>query len=210
MEYESIAVVVDRQGQLTRFSDDILVNVYHRQGKTWVCTERMPFFLDPGLDLAGMRDKLRALIDSLGQTRILLAASICGVAYSVLDQRGFRLCEMDSFSPEEADVLDALVERVVAPVKAPSPPYPAEIAPGVYQCDLTEVLREHPDLSTKKVLRPFFDKTPFVELRMAFSHVPPWLLPELVERGLVWSEPVSAGDKLWMTVRPSTCARADV
>ncbi|MDR1659669.1 MAG: hypothetical protein LBR94_04925 [Desulfovibrio sp.] len=205
MEYTSVAVVTDRQGNLARFSDDVLVTVYRKHAGGWICGKSIRFCVEPGQDLAGMRGKLRDLAEALGRTRILLAASVSGIACSVLDQRGFRLCEMSGFSPGEPDVLDALAERASAPAQSVPSPSPAEISPGVYQCDLTDILREYPDLSSKKILRPFFDKTPFAELRIACGHVPPWLLPELKERGLEHDGPRPENGKLWLRVRPSAC-----
>ena len=206
MEYASVAVVTDRQGNLARFADDVLVTVYHRQAWGWTCGKSIRFCVEPGLDPAGMRGRLRGLVEALGRTRILLAASVSGIAYSVLDQMAFRICEMDGFSPEEPEVLDALAESASAPAKSAPPPCPAEISPGVYQCDLMDILGEYPDLSSKKILRPFFSETPFVELRIACGHVPPWLLPELKERGLEHDGPASENGKLWLRIRPSACA----
>ncbi|MDR2745387.1 MAG: hypothetical protein LBB66_09405 [Desulfovibrio sp.] len=205
MEYTSVAVVTDKQGNLARFFDDVLVTVHHKQDRGWTCGKSIRFCVEPGQDPAGMRDKLRVLVEALGRTRILLAASVSGIAYSVLDQRGFRICEMDGFSPKEPGVLDALAKSISAPAISAPPSYPVEISPGVYQCDLMDILREYPNLSSKKILRPFFSGTPFVELRIACGHVPPWLLPELEERGLEHDGPAPENGKLWLRVRPSAC-----
>ncbi|MDR2054706.1 MAG: hypothetical protein LBQ10_02365 [Desulfovibrio sp.] len=205
MKYTSVAVVTDSQGNLARFSGNALVTVYHKHAEGWICGKSIRFCVEPGQDMAGMRNRLRDLVEALGRTRILLAASISGVACSALDQRGFRLCEMDGFSPEEPDVLDALAERASAPARSAPAPRPVEISPGVYQCDLLDILGEYPDLSSKKILRPFFNETPFAELRITCSHIPPWLLPELKERGLEHDGPAPESGRLRLRVRPAAC-----
>ncbi|MDR2572779.1 MAG: hypothetical protein LBC94_00290 [Desulfovibrio sp.] len=198
MEDSSVAVIVDRQGKIASFPGNVLARIYHKRDGVWGCGRIVAF--SPGAErgLPAVRDSLREFIADLGQTRILVAASISGIAYSLLNQRGFRLCEMDGFAP---DCLDDLVESVKyepAPVLSP---HPEEISPGIYRCDLMVILREYPDLSSKKILRPFFDGTPFVELRLLCGHIPPWLAPELKARGLVHSDPVAADGKLLVSIR---------
>lgn len=154
-----------------------------------------------------MRDKLRHLVATLGNTRILVATSISGIAYSVLDQRGFRLCEMDGFTP---DILDALVESVNTPIGMQGiADHPVETStPGHYVCDLTAILKEYPDLTSKKVLRPFFENTPFIEVQVLFGHMPPWILPELAERGLGCDKADADDGKVRLRIFPLLCDRS--
>ncbi|MDR1947313.1 MAG: hypothetical protein LBQ51_09150 [Desulfovibrio sp.] len=201
MEYAAVAVITDRQGKLARFSDDVLARVYRREKSGWVLSAAVPFLAEPGENPARMRGRLRDFVAALGDTRILIAASISGIAYSVLDQRGFRLCEMDGFDPE---CLDALIESLNAPSNAsdvPDRPM-ATGEPGVYECDLMLMLREYPELSSKKILLPFLADAAFTELRIACGHVPPWLPPEMKRRGFVCKGPTAEGGKLRLLIYP--------
>ncbi|MDR3361267.1 MAG: hypothetical protein LBO64_00185 [Desulfovibrio sp.] len=208
MTSESVAVVTDELGELTRFAGNMRVAVYRKTAGVWACQETIPFCVDEGENLARMRDKLRDFVARLGDTRILAATAITGVAYAVLDQRGFRLCEMDSFSH---GCLDALVEEANAPARTPAVfDHPeATSIPGHYVCDLTAILREYPELSSKKILRPFFDGTPFIELQIFFGHMPPWLLPELAQRGLGCDKSVASDGRLCLRVFPLPCSMKD-
>lgn len=194
-----VAVIIDEQGRISPFPGNAPAKIYHRWGDVWVCRESVAFSVEKEWNSAIIRDRLQLFIAALGQTRILAASSISGIAYSLLNRHGFKLCEMGGFSP---DCLDALVESVkTATESVPTLPHPIEISPSIYQCDLTVVLQEYPDLSSKKVLRPFFDKTPFVELRLSCGHMPPWLTSELKMRGLVHSKPVATDGKLLVSIK---------
>jgi Fe-only nitrogenase accessory protein AnfO len=191
MELMRVAVIEHADGALAPLADDVVVAVYRRGADGWE-RESSRTFRVAGESLAGMRERLREFAAMLGSVRMVVAREIGGIAVSVLDQRGFRLCTMDSF---DGRCLDALCEEIQkektggAEVAARPAPHPVETdVPGCYVCDLTAILREYPDLSSKKVLRPFLDSTPFVELRVHFGHVPPWLPEELAQRGLSWDD----------------------
>ncbi|MDR2051637.1 MAG: hypothetical protein LBQ63_07705 [Deltaproteobacteria bacterium] len=184
MEYASVAVISDRQGKPVRFAGDALALIYRKENGVWAHSGTVPFCIGEKATPARLRESLRDFIAALGETRVLIAASISGLAYSVLDQRGFRLCTLDAFDPE---CLDALMEALNAPPEDPAVENRPTAAgdPGVYECDLTLMLREYPELSSKKILLPFLDAAAFAELRITCGHVPPWLPPELKRRGFV-------------------------
>ncbi|MDR2669133.1 MAG: hypothetical protein LBC14_04170 [Desulfovibrio sp.] len=224
MEYTSVAVVTDGQGKLATFADGVSAGVYRRENNAWRCCGTVPLRVEgarpsgpePGEagdgehrgtalafteTPAGLRDRLRGFVAALGDTRILVAVSISGIAYTVLDQRGFVLCEMDDFDPE---CLDALTETLNTPPDAPAvPDRPAPTGePGVYVCDLVLMLREYPELSSKKILLPFLAESSFTELRVLCSHMPPWLPPELQRRGFICKEPSTGNGKLLLRIYP--------
>ena len=131
-----------------------------------------------------MRRAVEKLAVDLEDVRVLLGASVSGIAYVALDRLGFRLCEMDGFSPE---CLDALKDALEGPAegKAAAPDRPQETGlPGVYSLDLGKALEAWPDLSSKRILRPFLQGVEFSRLELFCGHVPPWLPPELERLGL--------------------------
>ncbi|MDR1685103.1 MAG: hypothetical protein LBR82_01435 [Desulfovibrio sp.] len=224
MEHTSVAVVTDGRGKLARFADGVFVRVYSRENNTWRCAETVPLRMErtrppgpePGESVsgehsgsasafaetpAGLRAGLREFVAALGDTRILVAVSISGIAYTVLDQRGFVLCEMDDFDP---GCLDALTEALNAPpAVSPAPDRPMPTGePGVYACDLVLTLRAYPELSSKKILLPFLAESAFTELRVLCGHVPPWLPPELQRRGFACEGPQAADGKLLLRISP--------
>jgi hypothetical protein len=181
--HASVAVLRNEAGELSGFSTAVAVEIYRkqRQGRNWKSVRAIPF--SAGTKPPAMRKAAKALAAELEDTRILLGTSVSGIAYTTLDQLGFRLCELEVFSPE---CLDALVEAVeTQPVTIPAPDRPQESdSSGVYRLDLALALEARPDLSSKRILRPFLRGTTFSRLDLACGHVPPWLLPELESRGL--------------------------
>ncbi|MFA9380069.1 MAG: Fe-only nitrogenase accessory AnfO family protein, partial [Acetanaerobacterium sp.] len=59
--------------------------------------------------------------------------------------------------------------------------YAGAIAPtpsdgdGRYFLDLIALQNEHPEVSSKQVLLPFLESTPFFQLDLVCTHLPPWL-----------------------------------
>ncbi|MDR1857216.1 MAG: hypothetical protein LBR22_08715 [Desulfovibrio sp.] len=203
MDAVSVAVMERPDGYLAPLAGDVVVAIYRRSSEGWSREVEGECRLDAGAGLAGMREGLRGLVPLLGTARIVVAREVGGVAVSMLDQRGFRLCGMDRF---DAGCLDALCEEIRSgeeegDVRVPPRPVETDV-PGRYVCDLTAILRDHPELSSKKVLRPFLDTTPFVELEVRFGHVPPWLPEELDRRGLSWDDDP---DRDSMRIFPKNC-----
>jgi hypothetical protein len=131
-----------------------------------------------------VRRAVEKLVGDLEDVRVLVASGVGGIAYAVLRREGFAVFEMTEFSP---DCLDELMREVQEPcIGEETPESPTEASPGFYVFDLAAALAAHPDLSSKMMLRPFFDKARFSRLELRCGHVPPWLLPELDRRGMAF------------------------
>jgi len=150
----------------------------------WRTAQTLPQTLDfsgPG----PLNRSLRALVEALGGCRIVLAEAVAGIPYHVFAHSGFEVFE----SPDASDAtLTAILEETRAlaaaqaagtedPADVPTTPQPTSVC-GVYALDLNRMQRAHPDVSTKMALREFL-KTDFRELRLTFSHVPPWLAADV-------------------------------
>jgi Fe-only nitrogenase accessory protein AnfO len=201
MEPAAIAVVKDSSGALSRFSDDVVIEIYSKQGAEWQCTDRVPFVASASSrDMAAMRKDIRNTALALGSTRILVGKSVSGVAYTILDQLGFRICEMDSFSPQCLDALLHEVEKSESDVPSVlASPVESDV-PGHYTFDLTAALSAFPELTSKKILRPFFSDIPFLKLDLTCSHVPPWLTPELERLRFIHHQKVLPGNRVLLEI----------
>ncbi|MDR3154997.1 MAG: hypothetical protein LBW85_12215 [Deltaproteobacteria bacterium] len=126
-----------------------------------------------------------------GRVAAVAARSFPGVTREVLTRNGFALCEIGGFRPED---LARIAEGLGVPEAEGRPPAPA--APretgegaGAYFLDMKEALNANPQLTSKKLLLPFFEGTRFTRLDFVFDHFPPWLTGELARRG--WAHEVS-------------------
>lgn len=198
----TVAVIKDGKGEIASFANAAFIEEFVWKEGAWSLGRSFPFGLGGAGTPSTARAKARELLAALGGTRVLVGRAISGVAYTVLDQAGLALCEMDAFSP---DCLDALAETINTPESGPAvPDKPVETGvPGCYVLDLKAALAAWPDLSSKKILRPFLKNTFFVELNLLCAHVPPWLPPELEGRGMTYREAPSGGDVTLVIAAPS-------
>jgi hypothetical protein len=108
----------------------------------------------------------------------------------VLTKGGFNLYELDDFDEEVLPKIEDINREIIAQEmaeKIPSEPYEIEEGSQVFYLDLRQALNAYPELTTKKILRPFFNTIKFVTLSLVFDHLPPWLPDELKARDLDWS-----------------------
>ena len=190
MKCDCIAVLENTENSITTMESCTHLGVWQRDwstGKGWHAVASVPFSLAGCDTLPQMRNKLRELAQLLPAEAAIAGVSISGLAYNELSRMGFCLCELDSFSP---DILDALASEILASaqgeVQVPTAPTPTDI-PGVYSINLMEVQAAHPEITSKKALRPFLSSTPFVELEIICGHMPPWLEEHMRQHRLTCS-----------------------
>jgi Fe-only nitrogenase accessory protein AnfO len=198
----SVAVIRDGNGDLSSLGDSALIEI-HRKGRRrgWKCVRTIPWTPGPDRSPAAVRGAVADLAAALEDARILVGTSVSGIAYTVLDQRGFCICELDAFSPDCLDALTAALEAPPREAAVPDRPWESG-TPGVYDFDLAPALAAYPDLSSKKILRPFLRGGHFSLLRLSCGHLPPWLLPELAGLGLEWRR--EEGDATRLDIFPQT------
>ncbi|MDR2352106.1 MAG: hypothetical protein LBF22_02910, partial [Deltaproteobacteria bacterium] len=78
-------------------------------------------------------------------------------------------------------------------------PYELEPGSGIFYLNVLQTINAYPDLSTKKILRPFFKKEKFKELIFIYDHFPPWLPEVLTSLGLCWKcQKLPDGVQTWV------------
>lgn len=221
---KKIAVLSDAAGAPATLQAAEAVIVYERMEqikKDWQEISRMSF-LDQN---AGTPDEIRRLVESIadqiGNVKVILGSDISGVSYSALNRLGFLLCESNGISDEflddlfeelesDEDVLrmeDASVHSPQEKVSVlPNKTITEECGrPGYFFIDLREVQKSNPSLSSKKILRPFFADTPFIEIIVLCDHQPPWFETELPGLGLALICEKVDGSALKLTVTHVSC-----
>jgi hypothetical protein len=180
-----IAVVMDRDGVLREIPHCARVVFYEKAGDAWVELSSVDFSFQGVSGLCGMRKRLFDFMNSIGdEVRAILAAGFPGVSRDVLSRGGYVLYECELF---EQGVLEGILEHLENgddnEELVPTVPYEREPGTGRYYLDMRLALNANPDLTTKKILRPFFQKVKFVELEFIYDHFPPWLPLELSSLG---------------------------
>lgn len=190
MKCDCIAVLENTENSVSSMDNCTHLAVWQRDwstGKGWRAAKSVSFSLEGCTSLPQIRDELRNLAQLLPDQAAIAGLSISGLAYNELSRMGFCLCELDAFSP---DILDALASEILASaqgeVQVPTAPTPTD-TPGVYTVNLMEVQAAHPEITSKKALRPFLESTPFVELEVICGHMPPWLEEHMRQHRLTCS-----------------------
>ncbi|MDR1815795.1 MAG: hypothetical protein LBR00_03810 [Clostridiales Family XIII bacterium] len=187
---DSIAVFVDKAGAPALPEEAVAIRVAAAaEGGAWRTEKTVPAALDFG-GPGPLNKSLRALVAELGGCRIVLAKAIAGIPYHVFVHSGFEVYESEDASDETLTAIleeaRALAETARAaeagdlaedPEGVPTSPQPTSVC-GVYYLDLTRMQKAHPEVTTKMALKDFLRKD-FQELRLAFSHVPPWLAADV-------------------------------
>lgn len=134
-----------------------------------------PFPADPGQ----LRHYIRALADGMRDCRAIAGGGMRGLTFNVFNKLDYSIFDIEAFSPSLLDAIEEDVNQASRQVqhnRADAAAGPTETAvPGVYKIDLIRIQHSDPALSSKKILKPFLEHTPFFQLNMTCSHIPPWL-----------------------------------
>ena len=204
-----IAVFVDGSGKLSAPHQAVRVSYYAKENGRWSETKSVP--MKPvSMESAETRSAFLRELETLVQdAQAVAGSSITGLAYTALNKPGKHIFEITELSPEQLSGIagDVAMEdarrKLAAEVFRQAMPVKTEIA-GVYSLDLVTALEENPDLSSKMILRPFLQSTPFTELTIICRHVPNWLLQE---QALAVSHK-QRGEYLIVTVTHRLCGEA--
>jgi Fe-only nitrogenase accessory protein AnfO len=179
-----IAVVTDKGGNLSSIPDSERIIFFERHDHFWSETGAIDFSFAGVSGLCGMRKRLSEYIEALGPVKALLALGFPGVTRDVLTRNGYVLYETEIF---EKGILEEIAEHLesgsLEEEEIPVAPYETVAGSGLFHLDLRKALNANPDLTTKKILRPFFQAVKFKELSFIYDHVPPWLPGELRAMG---------------------------
>jgi Fe-only nitrogenase accessory protein AnfO len=198
-----IAVFKDDLGDLAEIQDTRKILFFEKEGPIWSIKRILDFNFEGSQGLCHMRKRLFRLREELSGVKALAAKAFPGIAKDLLTRAGFILYELSGFEEEvlsgiEEDGEERLEEDSLGEEReiTPKAPYEETLGSRAYFLDLRAALNAYPDLTTKKILRPFFDSEKFLELKVVYDHLPPWLPPELKTRKLSWDSFDSKGGVL--------------
>ncbi len=176
--------------------------IYEKEQEKLIITEEIVFKPIEPSSPAVVRAKVKELIEGLGDCKTAAFGSISGIPYSAFDMAGFCIFLLADNNRES---IEGLLEELRQFQEEQSKASQVKAVPeetgvdGVYHFDLIRAQKKNPELSSKKALFPFFESTPFVELKVICTHIPPWLKKD--ERFLVRTEKTAAGQIAVITHR---------
>ena len=214
--WDQIAIFSTDNGKMSSPEEAREVVVARRTGTMWDEREHIPFSLGviPNLDastvgevdedaLNEVRSTMQALINRLGECRIVAGSSISGLPYRILNHAGFHIFEVDAMSQAllsqiVADVCVAKDEAARESVGTSPSPMADE---GHWYCNLLKLQEAHPEVSSKMALRDLFKRPDFKALELVCGHVPPWFDRDFEPLGLTYTVELSRGESVVHVVR---------
>ncbi len=199
---EKAAFFYNQDKKMAEFYQCCGYSIYEMEQEKLIKTGETVFTPIAPSSPAAVRTKVNELIAGLGDCKAVAFGSISGIPYSAFDMAGFCIFQLTDNSRES---IEGLLEELGQFKKEQSKVSQAKAVPeetgveGVYRFDLIGAQEKNPELSSKKALIPFFESTPFVELKIICTHIPPWL--EKDERFLVRTEKTAAGQLAVITHR---------
>jgi Fe-only nitrogenase accessory protein AnfO len=177
---DQIAVLLNKNSEIAALEDFTELVVFDKHEMEWLVVKSISTSIDFLQDLSSLRQNLQQLAMQLGDCKIIVGRTISGIGYRIFDKMGFDIFEIAAFIP-------AILDKIVLDVKNSlasntdensllnnDSPVETNI-PGIYFLDLIAVQKRNPQISSKKMLQPFLNKTPFVRLDIVCGHIPPWI-----------------------------------
>jgi Fe-only nitrogenase accessory protein AnfO len=191
----SIAVFLNPEGLTASPQEEGIIRVYSQNpvGGSWEAIKEFEFSPAKSSSISELRKMTLAMIQRLDGCRIFTAREVAGQLYSVLEANRFSIYEVEG-KPEQ--FLDSILASEKQENKNPAdesagPPkcYPEKTdAEGSYFMNLKAALNSDPNLTSKKILLPFFKDTNFKVLEIICEHIPRWFYSELEKLGLQFTE----------------------
>ncbi|ADU27093.1 Nitrogenase iron-iron accessory protein AnfO [Ethanoligenens harbinense YUAN-3] len=209
----TVAVVVGPDGNTSSLLEQsVHLQVFQKKLADWNLERELPVELHPEQGLANVRHEISELIGELGDTRILVAGEISGVAYNAFDTAGYYVFQIPEKRPQKfLEFVLASVEKQQEDLRVlqrgtgdvPQPQRAGE--DGIYYLDITQAQANNPNATTKQMLLPFLKGTTFYELTLMCSHIPPWFDREFGVLKLAYDKEVVGPEKYKVIVHPTTC-----
>jgi Fe-only nitrogenase accessory protein AnfO len=195
--YMRIAVCVNAEDITASLEDVHLVKVYERKEEQWVSLEEFPCSLELTNGIAAAKGAIANLLMQLRDCNVFVATKISGQLYYLLEANNFNSYEADG---HPLLFLDSIYENEFKEINlkasknastsnktdhAITSLFVEEIDhPSYYNINLKSALLQYPELSSKKLLKPFLNKKEFKELNILCDHCPKWFETELHSMGL--------------------------
>ena len=175
---EKIAVIVDEKDNISSFTEGKYVKLFQRED-TWVVINVIHIDASKLNGIKESRDYYAEIAKNLSDCKILIVTKASGVPYSIFYAEDFSVWEL---SGNPTDYFDEIIkkeaEHEIEVQKAQEEEVVTKVNDGYYYLDLEKLELTNPELSSKKAIRPFMEKTEFEVLEVHCCHVPPWLIQD--------------------------------
>jgi Fe-only nitrogenase accessory protein AnfO len=190
---KEIAVILDKDLQLTTYQEVNRIRVYKREGSQWKIHKEILVNDIYNGGLLAIRRHLLSLQTELKDCKIIIGTSITGVVYQVFNQTGFIISELPSFHEAMLDTIyDQINEKLIIQKEdikennnIPTKPYETN-KKDFYFFDFSLLKNSNIPHSSKSTILPFIKSTSFEQLEIICDHIMPWLDYEVQKNNLIY------------------------
>ncbi len=206
---KSIAVIVNDEQELSPFEKGSFINIYNKNNTQWQLFKEVRYYINTNMSLSDLRENIKSLIMELEDCKIIIGKVMSGLAYNIFDRNGFAIFEAKDIT---SSVLDDIYNEVSSLKAEAANSKQITLSPvqteenGVFYINLIELQTKHPEISSKKALKPFLETTPFYRLEVICSHVPPWFDIILPELNLIYSIEENGDNKYKVSILNNVCS----
>ncbi|EPR12021.1 Fe-only nitrogenase accessory protein AnfO [Ruminiclostridium papyrosolvens] len=206
---KQIAVIVNDEEELSPFEKGSLINIYNKNNTQWQLYKEVRYYINTNMSLSDLRENIKSLIMELEDCKIIVGKVMSGLAYNIFDRMGFAIFEAKDIT---SCVLDDIYNEVSSLKAETANSKQVALSPvqteenGVFYINLMELQAKHPEISSKKALKPFLETTPFFRLEVICSHVPPWFDNILPELDLSYSIEENGDNKYKVSILNNVCS----
>lgn len=203
-----IAVLENSNGETSSFSEAGIVRVYSKCDEEWKVANDIIFKVEDMEDAKLVKERIRTIAESLEECKIFVGKQIVGFAFAIFERLGINVWEMEG---DPINFLDYILEKEEE-LELEANNKKKEIIPapvlvgkkGQYSLDLNKALEFDSNLTSKKILLPFFKNSDFSELKIICSHVPMWFEREFDKYNLNAVTTKNIKGEVVVTVSPKT------
>lgn len=175
---EKISVIVDEKDNISSFTEGKYVKLFQKED-TWEVIKVIPIDASKLNGIKESRDYYTDIAKNLSDCKILIVTKASGVPYSIFYAEDFSVWELNGNPRDYFDnIIEKEAEHEIEVQKALEEEVVTKVQDGYYYLDLEKLELTNPELSSKKAIRPFMEKTEFEILEVHCCHVPPWLIED--------------------------------
>ncbi len=206
---KKIAVLVNEEEELASFEKGSCINIYTKINTQWQLFKEIRYYINTSMSLSDLRENIKSLITELEDCKIIVGKVMSGLAYNIFDRMGFAIFEAKDIT---SSVLDDIYNEVNSLNTEALNSKQVSLSPieteenGVFYINLMELQAKHPEISSKKALKPFLETIPFYRLEVICSHVPPWFDNILPGLNLSYSIEEKVDNKYKVSILNNVCS----
>jgi len=175
---ERIAVITNNEGEISSFTEGKCINVFEKD-LNWRVANEISLKNDEHKGIKELRGYYNKIASELNDCKIIIVTKAIGIPYSVFYGEDFSVWELEGNPLVHLDNVIEMEKSHEEELKRLNEEENVqEIREGHYVVDLGKLEITKPELSSKKIIIPFMEKTKFQILEVHCCHVPPWLVKE--------------------------------